>query len=450
MTDHYLKLVQQPAVGKIIKTLRLPLTIPPKLARTEAPWSTAFLQDKPLGFGTTARSALADAVMPMLTRTGAEILADADSETAPHALVFDASGLIDPTELRTLYDFLKPRARRLQPSGRVIVLGRPVSTNAMPAIAATQQALTGTVRSLAKELGRRGATVHLIQIEPGAEDRLEGPLRFLLSPHAAYVNGQVLSVTKTAQSITATPWEQPLAGKTALVTGAAQGIGAAIARTLAREGARVVCLDRPGAETAIRTVAQQTGGVGLALDITDAQTPAKLAEALRSLGGVHVVVHNAGITRDRTLGRMPPDAWDAVLAVNLAAVVRIDQALLQGVLREDGRIIGISSIVGIGGQLGQTNYAASKAGIIGYVAALSRQTAARGITVNAIAPGYIETPMTAKMPWWLRQWVRRVNSLSQGGVPGDVAEAVTFLASPGAVGLTGTTLRVCGQNWLGA
>ncbi|HTL35135.1 MAG TPA: SDR family oxidoreductase, partial [Kofleriaceae bacterium] len=156
-------------------------------------------------------------------------------------------------------------------------------------------------------------------------------------------------------------------------------------------------------------------------------------------------------TRDKTLANMKPELWDQAIGVNLASVVKItDELLKQNRLRDGGRIICLSSVAGIAGNVGQTNYAASKAGLIGYVRALAAEVAPRGITVNAIAPGFIETRMTAAIPFTIREAGRRLSALGQGGLPADVAEAVVFLAQPDAVGVTGAVLRVCGGALIGA
>jgi 3-oxoacyl-[acyl-carrier protein] reductase len=165
---------------------------------------------------------------------------------------------------------------------------------------------------------------------------------------------------------------------------------------------------------------------------------------------VDIVVHNAGITRDRTLGKMDASRWDLAVQVNLGGVIRITEALLQGPLRDHGRIILLSSVAGIAGNFGQTNYAASKSGVIGYTRALAPLVAGRGITVNAVAPGFVETRLTAAIPLATREAGRRLSSLTQGGAPVDIAEAITFLATPGASGLTGRVLRACGGSFLGA
>jgi 3-oxoacyl-[acyl-carrier protein] reductase len=161
-------------------------------------------------------------------------------------------------------------------------------------------------------------------------------------------------------------------------------------------------------------------------------------------------VHNAGITRDKTLARMKPEAWDTVLDINLAAIARIDQALLANVLRDGGRVVYLSSVAGLAGNLGQTNYAASKAGVAGYLRSQAAALAPRGIAVNGVAPGFIETRLTAAIPVFIREAARRLSALGQGGLPGDVAEVITFLVSPGASGSSGAVLRVCGGALIGA
>jgi 3-oxoacyl-[acyl-carrier protein] reductase len=198
-------------------------------------------------------------------------------------------------------------------------------------------------------------------------------------------------------------------------------------------------------------MAEKIGGDWMTVDITSPDAPQAIASRLLDNGGVDIVVHNAGITRDRTLRKMSEAEWNAVMEVNLRAVIDIDTALDQsGAMRRGAREICLSSISGIAGNVGQTNYAASKAALMGYVAARARSLAESGTTVNAVAPGFIETDMTRAIPFLIRQAGRRMNALGQGGIPRDVAEAICFLALPDAAGITGQTLRVCGQALLGS
>jgi 3-oxoacyl-[acyl-carrier protein] reductase len=265
------------------------------------------------------------------------------------------------------------------------------------------------------------------------------------------VSGQAIRITPAAPA-PPVDWDRPLDGKVAVVTGAARGIGAATAEVLARDGANVICLDVPAAGDALAGVANLVRGEALQLDLTADHAPRALADHLVARhGGVDIVVHNAGITRDRTLARMSEDQWDSVLDVNLTAQERVNSLLLgEKLFQSGGRIVAVSSVSGIAGNRGQTNYAASKAGVIGLVESLSRVVAKWSITVNAVAPGFIETAMTAAMPVLLREGGRRMNSLSQGGLPVDVAETIAWLASPASGGVTGNVVRVCGQSMLGA
>jgi 3-oxoacyl-[acyl-carrier protein] reductase len=243
------------------------------------------------------------------------------------------------------------------------------------------------------------------------------------------------------------------------VTGAARGIGAAIAAVLASQGAHVCGVDIAQSRDALDQTmlaiedASPSGGAHAALvaDIAAPGAPAELAAALLAMGGVDIVVHNAGITRDKTIAKMTRDAWDSVIDINLSAQERIDDALLaQNALHDGGRIVGVSSISGIAGNPGQTNYATSKAGVIGRVHSMAGVLRSRGITINAVAPGFIETQMTAKIPFAIREAGRRMNSMSQGGQPVDVAETVAWLASPASAGISGQVVRVCGQSLIGA
>jgi 3-oxoacyl-[acyl-carrier protein] reductase len=381
--------------------------------------------------------------------------ADPVSDKHPvHVVVVDATGCHTVDGARVLYTTFHPLVRRLAVNARVLVAAAEPMDAADPVAAALARGTEGFVRSLAKELGARGVTVNLVYVAPGAVDRLAGPVHFFCGPRTTYVTGQSVRLTdRVAVPATAPPAHMhahALTGKVALVTGAARGIGLAIAQRLAEEGARVVALDTPGAGPTLHAACTQHGFTPLALDITDDGAAQQAAHFLHAQGGVDIVVHNAGVTRDRRLANMKQPWWDLVMDINFGAVAALDAALLEGnVLRDAGRIVCLASISGIAGNVGQSNYAMSKAALIGYVAARSAALAERGISINAVAPGFIETPMTDAMPFLLRELGRRANSLRQGGMPRDVAELVTFLSTPGAAGITGQTVRVCGQALLG-
>jgi 3-oxoacyl-[acyl-carrier protein] reductase len=467
MTDRYQQLAESGPGRFVVKRLGLPR--PTRLRRYEP--GQAVLEGPAL-LGGAAGGRLAGPAADLLNAVNAQTFvapgdhlrdsadragmtatawsAEEDSDQRFGGLVFDATGVADTDQLRELYDFFHPVIRRLRPSGRLLVLATPPELSESRPQAIAQRALEGFVRSAAKEVGG-GSTANLIYVAPGADGALDSTLRFFLSAKSAYVAGQVVRIGPGG---TEGPgdWEKPLAGKAALVTGASRGIGEAIAETLARDGAHVVCLDVPAQGDALVEVANRIEGSTLQLDITDEDAPRKLADHLRSRhDGVDVVVHNAGVTRDKTLGRMDEDQWDMVLAINLTSQVRINETLVdEDVLRPGGRIVTVSSVSGIAGNRGQVNYATSKAGVIGTVHALAPVVADRPATINAVAPGFIETQMTAAMPIGTREAGRRLNSLSQGGLPVDVAETVAWLADPGSGGVNGNMVRVCGQALLGA
>jgi len=487
MNDSYLNFVNSPFGARLARSIGLPS--PEVLRRYRA--------DQPEFEGLVAIGAgrephLLEALAGVIARTGFTSVAHASAglwvplatrhglmtgrfepaEAGPHgrvaALIFDASGIGDSTQLDTLFAFFHDTLRSLGKCGRIVVLGRPPEACANPRQWTAQRALEGLTRSLGKE-ARRGITANLVYIAQGAEHNAEATLRFFLSPRSAYVSGQVVriaaatdtstgdaadpatrSVAASSESAAPFDWAQPLAGKRAVVTGAARGIGAAIASALAAEGAHVIGIDIPSAKDALEATLHPLGGTALTFDIAAAETPGQIAAALDELG-VDIVVHNAGITKDKTIARMTEAAWHSVIDINLSAQERLDDALLAaGTLRDGGRIVCVSSISGIAGNLGQTNYATSKAGVIGRVQSMAAPLAARRITINAVAPGFIETQMTAKIPLTIREAGRRMNSMSQGGQPVDVAQTIAWLAHPGSAGVTGQVVRVCGQSLIGA
>jgi 3-oxoacyl-[acyl-carrier protein] reductase len=448
MTDRYQDFASSSLGRLLVKNLGLP--DPVKLDR--------YVAGSPLVAGTIVLGGsgrMAEHLPGILDALGIETTVTTDAGAARYqGLVFDASGLTDPTQLVALRDFFTPLMRSLATCSRLVVLGTPPEALQGPDRGSeriAQRALEGFTRSLGKEVGR-GGTAQLVYVAEGAEGGIGSTLGFLLSPKSAYVSGQVVRIGRTAQEPAEVPdWRRPLAGKVALVTGAARGIGEQIARVLARDGATVVGVDVPQAADDLIRLTKELDGDYLTLDITAKDAPKRIAAHLTGAhGGVDVVVHNAGITRDRRLANMDDDRWSAVLSVNLVAPERITEELLaQKVIHDNGRIIGVASIAGIAGNVGQTNYATSKAGIIGLVDSLA-DGLRNGITVNAVAPGFIETQMTAAMPLATREVGRRLNAMSQAGLPVDVAETVAWYADPASTAVTGNVVRVCGQMMLGA
>jgi 3-oxoacyl-[acyl-carrier protein] reductase len=369
-------------------------------------------------------------------------------------LVFDATGITAPAGLKAPYEFFAPLLRNLGACGRVVVVGTTPDQAGSTDERIAQRALEGFTRSLGKEL-RRGATVALVYLSPDAKPAatgLESTMRFILSAKSAYVDGQVFYLG-AADSTPPADWDRPLDGKVAIVTGAARGIGATIAEVFSRDGARVVAIDVEAAAEPLAETASRVGGTALTLDVTAADAVDRVTEHIRDNynGRADILVNNAGITRDKLLANMDAARWDAVVAVNLLAPLRLTEGLIEnGTIGEGGRVIGLSSMAGIAGNRGQTNYATTKAGMIGLTQALAPGLGQKGITINAVAPGFIETQMTAAIPLATREVGRRMNSLFQGGKPVDVAETIAYFASPASNALTANVIRVCGQAMLGA
>lgn len=443
MSDRYLNLVNS-SIGSALAD-RVGLPKPAKLRRYSAGDP---LLPGPALLGSTSGRAPA-ALKRALTSAGVEVLDSLGGEgDTVSALVLDARSIAAPGDLGAVRAFLAPGLRSLTGCGRVIVLGQPAD-GAGIALDAARQALDGIVRSLAKEL-RLGSTANLLWVEDEAS--LPSALRFFLSGRSAYVDGQPV-LLGAGNAPAPKDWDRPLTGKTALVTGAARGIGAAIAGVLARDGANVIVADLTQAGEALAKVANRVGGSALHLDVASDAAPQRLLDHLAAhTSGLDILIHNAGITRDKLMANMKPEQWDSVIAVNLESQLRINDALLgSDQLRPQSRVVCLSSTTGFAGNRGQTNYGATKAGVIGLVRSSAAAFAAHGdSTINAVAPGFIDTEMTARMPLATREVARRLSSLQQAGLPVDVAEGVAWLSSPGAGGINGQVLRVCGQNLVGA
>lgn len=480
MSDFLLELGQNRTARRLIQRLGLPLPLPETLLRGKGAWGDRELADRQVLVAAAPSGALGGAVAEVLARDGADVWLRAADGLGPifsapgeawgrparvaaddqkiDAIVLDASGVTTVAGLAILYEVGHAWVGNVTRSGRFVVLARPADLDDPedpPEVAAARWAIDGFVRSVAKELGRRGGTALRIVVEDGAEARVGPVLRWALSARAAWMTGQTVRVNDEVEALPGaapdrTPRTRPLEGKVALVTGAARGIGQAIVERFAAEGAQVICVDRPGDEGPLSQVARAVGGVPLLVDVASEGAGAAMVAAAEALGGLDVLVHNAGVTRDKTLARMSREHWDQALGINLGAVVETTKQLVLKGLKPGARIVCLSSIAGIAGNFGQTNYAASKAGLIGFVAALAPRLSQRGITVNAIAPGFVETRLTQAVPVVMREVGRRFAALGQGGLPVDIAELALFLASPGAIGVTGQTLRLCGGNYLGA
>ncbi|BBH15986.1 3-oxoacyl-ACP reductase [Nocardioides baekrokdamisoli] len=444
MSDKYQSFTQS-KIGQIVaKNLGLPQ--PTALDRYSA--------GDPLVKGTVltgGRGRIADDLAGLLAQLGIESVdAHADGQKYK-GLVFDATGITDVAGLVELQQFFTPVLRSLKSCARVIVIGTPPEL-VEGAEKIAQRGLEGFTRSLGKEIGK-GSTVQLVYVAEGYENSLLSTLGFFLSPKSAYVSGQVarIGAHKEKKAAAVADWTRPLEGKVAFVTGASRGIGEEIARVLHRDGAKIVGLDVPQAADDLVKVMNELGGDWLTLDITAADAPQRIAQHLKdNHGGVDIVVHNAGVTMDKKLANQTPERFGKVLEINLLAPELItDELLKQKVINANGRVVGVASIAGIAGNLGQTSYAASKAGVIGFVDSLATQLK-DGITINAVAPGFIITAMTAAVPFATREVGQRLNAMSQGGLPVDVAETIAWYASPASTAVNGNVVRVCGQMMLGA
>lgn len=446
MSDKYTAFVSRGAGRAAARKLGLPQ---PVVLRRHAPGQP--LVEGPVlvqGSGTGA-----DELASVLLSWNLDVRRHAVPKEKLGAIILVLDELARPEDLEKPVLAAAASLRDLAPNARVVTVSRSAAGTTEPMVAAARQAVEGLLRSLAKEL-RAGATGNGILLAGGAGPAVPstlGALRFFLSGRSAFVDGQFLTVSSDLGKLPADA-EAPLAGKVAVVTGAARGIGAAVARTLHRDGATVVVLDVPAAGEDLARVANGVHGTALQLDISREDAGRRIiGHAVERHGRLDIVVHNAGITKDKLLANMDADRWNAVIAVNLAAQLRINAELLASEhFRASPRIVAVASTTGIAGNRGQANYAASKAGVIGMVRSTAPHLAAHGGSINAVAPGFIETAMTARIPFATREIARRINSLQQGGEPVDVAEAIAFLASDAAGGISGEVLRVCGQNLVGA
>ncbi|RYY51808.1 MAG: 3-oxoacyl-ACP reductase [Actinomycetales bacterium] len=447
MSDRYQDLAHNPIGKFLVKNLGLPN--PPYLERYDG----GPLVDGTVLTGTAKAGTVSKAITAALKADKIEATGVPAQGKRYKGLVFDATGISDAAGLVALQEFFTPVLRQLQGCGRIVVVGSVPEDASTEGARVAQRALEGFTRSLAKEVGA-GSTANLVYLAKGAEKSIASTLGFLLSAKSAYVSGQVVRVGSTGITKVTEPadLQKPLAGKVALVTGASRGLGEADMRTLARDGATVIGLDVPPLEGDLKALAEELGGGYIVGDITSPDAPATIAAYVKeNYGAVDVVVHNAGITRDKRLRNMKAENWQLVVDISVGAPQRItDELLAQGLVNTGGTIIGIASIAGIAGNNGQTNYASAKAGVIGWIQSLAERVAADGITANVVAPGFMETEMVKTIPLGIREAGRRMNSMSQGGLPVDVAEAIAWFANPGSGAVSGNVLGVNGQMLLGA
>ena len=469
MTDYLINFGNNPLAKKMVK--KFGVTVPTPLARDTKAWNPESLTNLKVMVGGEGEAHPYIAQALALGKSKVSLSLDKELEEPyrqqclegnisdtgsadfmPSAIIFDATGIQSVAELEKLYAFFHPKVRQLNSNGRMIIVALDPPDDCSPEKMATIKAIEGFLRSLAKEIGKKASTAQLIRVADGQQGLKQLPslLLFLLSTRSAFISGQVIPL--------ANPTDLPghlnnidyLADKIVLITGAARGIGAATAQALAQEGAIIIGLDRPGDDSLLAKSMERCGGTPLFIDISEEGSEELIAKFIETkFGKIDIIVHNAGITRDKTLANMKPEYWQDTIKINLSQVIRITDRL-ESLIADNGRIVCLSSIAGIAGNFGQTNYSATKSGIIGYVSALSKKLQKRGITVNAVAPGHIKTRMTDSIPFVTREFARRLSNVSQGGLPIDIAQSINFLVSPGAAGLNGMTLRVCGGHLVGA
>lgn len=363
-----------------------------------------------------------------------------------NALVVDGRTVTNAAALKEIFHQLQAGVKSIRTNGKVLVYAVQPELLEDVHHSTYQRSLEGISRSLAKELGGRGTTVNLIKLPPNTDLKNYTIVQeFFTSGRSAFVTGQGLTLDDSKPRIGS------LSEKVCLVTGGAGGIGSATVKRLVAEGATVIIADVPQMEERASTLLNENVSF-LGADLTDESARKNLLKTIKAKHGrIDVLVNNAGITRDKTMKNMPDHYWDQVIAINLTTVINLtEDALAMGLIPEGGRIISTSSISGIAGNFGQTNYTATKAALIGYSASKSKELKAKGITINAIAPGYIETDMVKTMPLMTRIFAERLTSLAQAGHPEDIAEAMVFLAHPGSQSVNGQVLRVCGGSFLGA
>lgn len=367
------------------------------------------------------------------------------SELGAEPKILDCRQVKDSSSLKQIAFQLKTELQSLGTNEAIILVGSLPQEGDPASKRIHQHALTGMMKSVAKEIGHKGQRINLLRLPADVDLNTQSvPFRFFGSGRSSFITGQTLDITNETSS--GSP-----AGKVCLVTGGSRGIGAACVSRLLKEECKVIIVDMPSSKNTASDLIE-AGAEFYGCDVTDLSSMSStLASILGIHGKVDMLVNNAGITRDKTLKRMPEEYWDQLIAVNLQAVLNITDHLLavQG-MEDNGRIINMSSISGIGGNFGQTNYTAAKAAVIEMAASYADHVSEKSITINAIAPGFILTDMVKSMPMMTKIAAERLTCLAQAGTPEDIAEAVTFLAHPGAQGINGQVLRVCGGSFLGA
>lgn len=437
--------LQNATLRSLLKTLNIPVPIPPILKRNLNAYSDNELSLKKISVTGKESEFLHQLQKEFHPKTDNATIYDASID----GLVVSCVGMQTIDDLEDLFTTVKNTVGKIAANGRVVIVSRMDDTSSLSYT--VQKSIDGFARALSKEIGgKKGITVNLLKISNGNIMPYEtaNAALFFLSDKSSFITGQVVELNNSYGTAFISP-AKLLQDKIAIVTGGARGIGAATAKVLHREGAKVIIVDVPSSKEDAEKLAQELNGDVILEDITDDKATADIQQyILNNYKGLDILVNNAGITKDKTIAKMGIDQWRAVLNVNLKAMVNLTETFISKGFNEHAKVVGLSSISGIAGNVGQTNYSLTKAGVIGYM----HEVAVRNdkIFANAVAPGFIETKMTENLPFFVKEGGRRLSTLKQGGLPEDVAELIGFLSSPLSDGINGQCLRVCGGSMIGA
>lgn len=437
--------LQNATLRQLLKTLNIPIPVPPILRRNENAFSDTELESKKIAITGKENDFLHQLQKNLHTHISSATIYDAEID----GLVLSCVGMNQIDELEDIYTTVKNTVNKIAKNGRIVLISKMEYQTAESI--AVQKSIDGFTRALSKEIGgKKGVTVNQLKITNDAPNvqAIAAAAFFFLSDKSSFITGQVIEVNHSIVTNFTTPI-QLLQGKVAIVTGGARGIGAAAAKVLHREGAKVIIVDVPSASEDAQFLANEINGDCKLLDITKPDSATALQEyVLSNYGKLDILVNNAGITRDKTIAKMSIDQWRGVINVNMRALIKLTDTFIAKGFSENAKVVSLSSISGIAGNVGQTNYSLTKAAVIGYTNALS--TLQKNIFANAVAPGFIETKMTENLPFFVKEGGRRLSTLKQGGFPEDVAELIGFLASPMSDGINGQCIRVCGGSMIGA
>ncbi len=437
--------LQNATLRTLLKTLNIPVPIPPILKRNFNAYSDDEWTSKNIAVAGKENEFLHQLQKEFHTKVGSATIYDEKMD----GLVVSCVGMQTIEDLEDLYTTVKNTVSKIDANGRIVLVSKTEESSAL--FYTVQKSIDGFSRALSKEIGgKKGVTVNLLKItnENVSVEKVANAALFFLSDKSSFITGQVVELNNSFGTHFSSP-KKLLQDTIAIVTGGARGIGAATAKVLHREGAKVIIVDVPFAKDDAEKLAQELDGDVILEDITDAKATVDIQQyILNNYKGLDILVNNAGITRDKTIAKMNIDQWRGVLNVNLKAMINLTEVFIEKGFNENAKVIGLSSISGIAGNVGQTNYSLTKAGVIGYMHAVAKRNPS--IFANAVAPGFIETKMTENLPFFVKEGGRRLSTLKQGGLPEDVAELIGFLSSPLSNGINGQCIRVCGGSMIGA